>query len=287
MQVRRLRPATRPLERARWGQFERLERRECPAAPTLNGLSAVTSTGTQVTLQGYVSDESPQTSTVAFSGVLSGSATPNAYGWFSAVLNGSILGVVNAIATDNQALSSATASVTLTSQVPTVSVGATQNAADRYVTVQGNVTDETLGGRTVTLSGVVSGTAVTDAQGHYSVTLQASGLGTINATVADPWGQVSNQATYSLSSATPSIMDFVAIHMGGNQWKFKGKVIDEYAPGLTVTFGGLLQGSTAIVQNDGTFELIRTVFGDGEATAQVTDWWGLASLVASDWVDNV
>jgi virginiamycin B lyase len=168
---------------------------------------------------------------------------------------------------------------------PTVSVSVTYGA-QRTVTLSGQVTDAQPGGLTVNFSGMVVGSVVTNADGTFSATFQASGLGNVQAITTDAQGLVSNTATVTLASNPPTISNFVGSNSGG-VWTFTGKVNDSSPAGLTVSFGGLpsLAGKTATVQADGTFELVVALAAgeQGTVTAQTTNWWGQNSNVAQ-WV---
>lgn len=268
--------------------MESLERRLCMFAPTINTFTSNTGAGNDVTVSGHVVDEFPTSVVVTFGGKISGSVSPNAQGNFSFSTTASSLGTVTAVAVDNENLSSSTANSTLTSAVPTVTMSVNESAADRMVTLSGKITDETLAGRTVTFSGKVSGTATTDSLGNYSFTAQASALGTISVVVSDPWGQASATVVKSATSTNPTIVTFLATEGTNENWTFTGTVEDEFPIGLTVTFGGILQGRSAVVQSDKSFTLtLQIAVGvHSNATAQVTDWWGLVSAIESVAVNN-
>jgi hypothetical protein len=159
------------------------------------------------------------------------------------------------------------------------------------VVLSGNVSGAANGAdQAVSFSGVVSGTAYTDANGNYSATLVAQSLGNVSAQTADG---LSNVAQAKVSNVAPVINNFIAACSAANFWTVSGNVVDEYPPGLIVTLGGSvnsLYGATTTVQSDGTFsytkQLNNTSGDNGVVTAQVTDWWGLTSTVASSCVDQ-
>ena len=80
----------------------------------------------------------------------------------------------------------------------------------------------------------------------------------------------------------PQITAFEVIEDGGGFWTFVGVVEDENPGALIIEFGGVLQGHTVQVNEDGTFsytvELLQ--FEKGAVTAQTTDECGLESNVA-------
>jgi len=81
----------------------------------------------------------------------------------------------------------------------------------------------------------------------------------------------------------PSITSFTKQEDWGI-WRFNGTVIDDKpVAGLTIDFGGVLDGQTATVDGDGNFELVIELPSGttGTATAQTTDADGLVSNLAT------
>jgi hypothetical protein len=268
--------------RARLG-VEQLETRDCPSALTfMNFGVSVLNIGKQVELRGTISDTNPTSVQVNFTGVAIGSVYADANGFFDVKTNASGLGTVNASAIDNSG-NVAGASGQVTDMAPSMTLNFT-NGPNKQVTLSGKVTDAQPGGMTVTFSGVATGSVVTNADGTFSKTLTATALGTIYATTQDVWGLSSAAAQVTVTNSAPSITLF-ANNVSGNLWTFSGKVMDEYAPGLTVTFSGTpsVDGKTVIVQSDGTFSLTVTLQpGEtGWIYATTTDWWGVQSNIAA------
>jgi carbon monoxide dehydrogenase subunit G len=260
--------------------LERLETRDCPAGPVIATFTATNTTGTVVQLTGTVTDPNPASVSINFSGVMSGSTTADANGNFSFTANAAGLGTVNAVGTDSQQLQSNTAQAQVTCPKPTLTLNwdlVTQNEVLLY----GKVTAPTASGLTVTLTGVVSGTTVSDANGDFSVTLNASGVGNVSATLADVWNQVSNPASVTVSEPPPSFDSFKATNTSGTTWTFSGVVCDETPAGNTVSFSGTpsVSGKTCKTQNDGSFSLTITLQQGEEGTEEVicTDWFNLNS----------
>lgn len=166
----------------------------------------------------------------------------------------------------------------LTSPSLTLSVS---YGSGRMVTLSGQVTDDDPGGLTVTFTGKVVGSVVTNSTGAFNATFEASGLGDVLATVINRHGLTSSAASVTLTSSTPSIANFLATEGANNQWTFTGTVTDESAAGLSIIFGGLasLIGQSTTVQQNGTFSLtIQLQVGEqGQASVKTTDWWGLES----------
>lgn len=156
---------------------------------------------------------------------------------------------------------------------------------NRQVTLSGNLTGSSgaIPNETIDLSGAVSGTAVTNAQGAYSVTLTATTLGQVSAASADG---MSNIADFTLVSGTPTITNFGAIAEGSGLWYFFGSVANAPTQGEVVNFGGInaLQGQSVAVSSSGSFGFYAIVNTGGWATAQAVDWWGDTSQIASDYV---
>jgi hypothetical protein len=231
-------------------------------------------------LSGQVTDENPATVVVTFGGVAVGATSPDAGGSYSFPTVASGLGTVTAVALDEEGLGSGIVEADLTSMPPTVSLSL-QYGEQRWVTLSGTVSDEVPGGLTVTFTGVVNSSITTNSDGSFALTVQASALGDVNASTADQWGLTSNTATVTVTSNAPEIVGF-----GGRETPtgvvFTGTVIDESAPGLVVTFGGLLAGYSATVDSTGGFLLVVDLDWNayGSASAQVTDWWGLTSEIA-------
>jgi hypothetical protein len=152
----------------------------------------------------------------------------------------------------------------------------------RNIQLCGQVTEPgaNVSGLTVTISGEATGTTTTNSNGVYSVVLQAAALGDVHAKTVDGAGQASNDAVYTLACDPPVIQNFTA-SQNGNIWTFTGTVVDESAPGETVTFGGIsqLNGKTATVNSNGTFSLsVWLPSGlDNTVWAQDTNWWGQQS----------
>jgi hypothetical protein len=248
-------------------------------APMISGLTAVeTGNGKMVTVSGTVMDESPGGRTVTLSGVVSGTATTNAAGQFSATLQATALGTVTATTTDVWGLSSPLAQTQLTSAAPTITgFTVTETANGKQVTVSGTVSDASPGGRTVTLGGVLSGTIVTQSNGQFSATMEASALGTATAVTSDVWGQNSPTAQTQLTSPAPMIAGLTVVESGPNRTvTVSGAVTDISPGGRTVTLSGVVSG--AVVTNaNGTFSVTLQASGLGTISAVTTDVWGQSS----------
>jgi hypothetical protein len=162
---------------------------------------------------------------------------------------------------------------------------------NRTATVTGQVSGNAPAGLTVTLSGVVSGSVTTNANGTFTWTGPASALGQVQATVTDASG-VTVAAFTTLTDPPPAIVNFKAISNGYNSWTFTGQVQDAYAPGMVVQLGGIPSlansNASATVQANGTFSctLLLQPGEQGFGTAQCSDSWGQSSNQATAFVSN-
>lgn len=115
-----------------------------------------------------------------------------------------------------------------------------------------------------------------DATGSTSITVEATDQDGLSVSTTFP-------VTVNADNAPPQIVEF-----GGSQghtyWTFTGTILDEEPGGLTVTFGGLLEGLSAVSTADGFFEIQAIIGSSGTVTAQTTDRQDLDSNVAIEYV---
>ena len=109
-------------------------------------------------------------------------------------------------------------------------------------------------------------------------------------TVRDQYGQLSNTAEVDVHVAgdnAPQIVNFSVTECPDNHWRFEGNVGDEHPLGMTITFGGLLQGHATGVDDGGhfTYDVVLET-EEGLVTAQTSDCQGLRSNVAEDSVER-
>lgn len=148
---------------------------------------------------------------------------------------------------------------------------------NKEVTLSGSLFSQSgaVANQTINLGGVVSGTATTNAQGAYSVTLPVSKLGQVTAASADG---LSGTMNATLVGGTPTINGFSAVPQGGGVWLFSGYVTGAPTQGEVIHFDGLtaLADKSCNVNPDGSFSYYCRVFAGqgGIATAEATDWWG-------------
>jgi len=272
------RPAPRRQRRVQLS-LESLESRDCLTAPQITSFAVTPLDGHLVLLSGQVTGNPPG-GTVTFGGVVAGTTALDASNNFSLAAYATNLGAVTAVYTNGPNITSDAAQATLTSDPPVITLSLT-HGPNRTVNVSGRVTDEAPGNRTVYFSGAATGSAVTNAYGFFTATLQATALGSLQASVTDPWG-LPGTATISITNDPPVIVNFEASEQWGNLWNFSGQVLDESPGGLIVQFSGPngIDGRTVTVAANGWFNLTVPVTQNGFTTVRVTDWWGAQSLMA-------
>ncbi len=264
--------------------LEPLERRDCPAAPTLTFSASILANNT-VHLTGSVTTTDLNMSYVQFSGVISGSAQPNSAGQYDAFIDGSTLGTITAQAHHMINGDSSPVDATITSSAPTLTL--TRSYSGGAVTLSGHVTDEDAAGHNVTFTGTVSGSATTDNNGDFTYTTSNWSSGNVSATTTDCWGLQSNTATVTLVNQAPVISNFRAIQGAENSWTFRGQVTDEAPAGLTVTLHSTtiaaVNNQTVTVGIDGSFSttLQLPAGSSGSVTAQTWDNLNQASNLAT------
>jgi hypothetical protein len=134
------------------------------------------------------------------------------------------------------------------------------------------VTDEDPGGREVMIWGVADAYLTTAADGTFSTTVSAYGLGSIYAMATDAWYQSSNVAEVTLTSAAPTIT--LSLSYGaGNLVTLSGRVTDEDPGGREVMIWGVADAYLTTAA-DGTFSVTVESYGPGAIYAMTTDAWG-------------
>jgi hypothetical protein len=279
----RRRPEVKRLKRARLS-LEGLEERYCldgnPPPPVITLLTATVLTGHRVELSGTVSDNNPANIAVVFSGAVAGNTSTNTTGGFDYITSNASLGTVTAVATDSYNQQSNPVSVTISVPAPTISKSVTYNPRTS-VTISGSVTDIDAASLSVSFSGKMTGAAADDANGNYTFTQNASGLGTVNLSTTNLWGVSSPVTFVQLTCPNPQIIYFQGQEAPGNVWTLTGTVSDRTPSGLTVTFSGLPSWNNvqATVTPGNTFSAVETMgtSENGPVQATVKNWWGLVS----------
>jgi len=175
-------------------------------AVTPPSLTLMVAYGTQttVTLSGQLTDIDQGSQTITISGVASGSVVTASNGSYSLTTQATALGTVQASTTDSWGQASNTAQVTLTSNPPQITNFAAIEEPGNMWTFQGQVTDQSPQGLTVTFSGLPSldgQTATVGANGWFylTITLGSGESGIACAQTTDCWGQASNVAQSSVT----------------------------------------------------------------------------------------
>lgn len=152
----------------------------------------------------------------------------------------------------------------------------------RSVTLSGTVSDSEPGGLTVTFSGVVSGSATTGADGSFSLTADATGLGNVFASVTNALGATSDTASAEVTSLAPSVSVSV-IRGSGSLWTISGSANDESMSDLVVMISGLGVSTPLTLSTNGAFSINVELDANscGAITATATDCWGLYSTATS------
>lgn len=159
---------------------------------------------------------------------------------------------------------------------------------NKQVTLTGGLSNGSgpVANQTIYFNGAVQGTATTNAQGTYTVTLPAKSLGQVTAVSSDG---LSNRATFNLASQTPTINNFDAVSLGNGYWKLTGTVSGAPYQGEVVDFGTLaaVDGQHANVNQDGSFSFYCYIpSGEGGTVSAVAvDWWGDTSDVSGAFVN--
>jgi hypothetical protein len=250
-------------------RVEGLEDRWCPATPI--SFTAQVLPGHQVQLSGNLAGEAVAGVVVTFTGAVNATTTTDSTGAFSYTTSDASLGIVYASASE---FDDAAAEIAV--ERPDISALSLKYSDEESITVTGSLTDIDAAGRTITFSGAANGAVTTDNLGRFSFTTAMTQFGMLQADMTDLWNQAADTEAVYVSSGLPVILDFACHVEDGNLWVFTGRVNDEYPEGLTIRFGGLLQGHTTTVQADGTFSftIILEPGTSGTVTAITTDWWG-------------
>lgn len=157
----------------------------------------------------------------------------------------------------------------------------------KTVTLSGALSGGTnVGGVAIDISGQADGITSTDANGHYTITLTADGLGMVYAAA------VGTDATAmdELWDVAPEVTSFTVTEGAGGVWTFSGS-ISYHRPfdTMTITFGGVpitVSGGGASANSSGSFTWLVTLNGtasdNGLVWAEAVSPWGLVSDKAYD-----
>jgi hypothetical protein len=146
------------------------------------------------------------------------------------------------------------------------------------VTLSGTVTDIDVGAESVHFTGVASGDATCDYSGHFTLNTTVSGLGAIDATVTNLWGQVSNTAEVNVT-APPSVTINTQVN-AGRTVVLSGTVTGDHAAGAMVMFSGAFNGST-MADSNGNYSCTTTSASMGTVSVTAIDTAYRSSAPAS------
>jgi hypothetical protein len=132
---------------------------------------------------------------------------------------------------------------------------------------------------TVAFTGVLSGSTTADASGNFSLTADATTLGTINAVATDSQQLHSSSTPVTLTCPRPGVSLSLA-YVTRNQVDLYGSVSAQSPGGLTLTFAGVVTGTTT-TDASGHFDVVESATGVGQVQATVTDVWAQVSDPAS------
>ncbi len=182
-------PRTKPRasERQRLS-VEQLEARDCPSALAIPAFSTQVLPGHKVVLTGSVSGANAAGTTVNFSGAVTGSVTADANGNYTFTTTATAAGTVTAVAVDTQNDACVPVSAPIVPTAPTITLAVTAVSPNSYL-LSGTVTDVDAAGEIVSITGAMTGTATTDANGNFSFKLPTSNLGTVDVSTTDLWAR--------------------------------------------------------------------------------------------------
>ncbi|MBL8830065.1 MAG: hypothetical protein JNM18_24005 [Planctomycetaceae bacterium] len=257
-----------------WGQVGNSSTTVSSSTPSLSFSATPTGNGRQVHVTGQVTDDEGGLG-VSFSGVFSNSITVDAQGNFAFDIDASSLGQVSGSVTDAWG-QNGTSSATVDETAPTVTIAICQTGNGREICVTGSVDGRGMAGRSISLSGVASGTGTINADGTYSITVIASSLGQVSASVTNAWDQAGS-ASGDIYNEAPQVTS-VNVGYSSNDVFFDGTVQDEAALSAVVNYEYFATGSTSVI-NQNEFYLVtpQGVPGIHVIVFTVVDVWGVSS----------
>jgi hypothetical protein len=148
-----------------------------------------------------------------------------------------------------------------------------------WVQVGGNLTGPNSAGVQICLTGAVTASVSTDANGNFSYSTQNAVLGTVTGVGTYPGGGTTNPAYATVGKAPPNVS--LAISYGSQRTvTLSGYVSDIDKAALTITFSGVVSGSVH-TNSDGSFSFTTQASGLGGVQAATVDLWGQQSNTAS------
>ncbi len=257
--------------------------------PSVDSLAVTYGTGTEVTITGQVTDETPGGLPVDFYGSVYGTAVTDTSGYFSLhVPDGSAsLGYVDVSVYDAWGRP-AYDTTEITSDEPVIDSLGVAYGYHTEVAIAGHVTDEDPDGLTVYFSGAVEGSAVTDSNGDFTIQVAdgIASLGEVTVSVSDAWGQGAYDYAMIEGDDPPEIISFTTAVSGTGLLSVEGTVLDEDPVGLTVTITFLGNEYEVTTDSNGEFAW-EMQLEEGEEdwlTAIASDWWTVESEAEGDYV---
>ena len=241
---------------------EQLETRDCPSV----SVGADLLSGNQVEIMGTVAGAGAADAVIDFNGAITGSTTADANGNFSYTTTSAAPGTVSVVALNSQQATLGTASAAIPAS-PDITLGLSY-LSQQTVMLSGNVTGVNPASETVTFSGEVSGSTVTDANGNFSYIGNIAGVGAIDAVTTDSFGRASNTAQVGVTAAP--IVTLSTHVFAGHAVELTGTVSGAYAAGATVTFSGAITGSVTADAN-GNFTYMTKSASLGVVSAVASD----------------
>lgn len=261
--------------------LERLETRACPIGGIfqLTSFTSTTLPGHLVRLDGTTAGDPPAGVQISLTGHAAGATGLHGDGSFSYTTTEATLGPVTAQGVVGSTAVSNAMDSAITDTAPLITLRVVYGSQNN-ITLSGTVTDIDRGNLRVKLRGPVKASALTDADGNFSVSTACPSLGWEDASVVDEWGLNSNPASVNIYAPPPHITSFGGIESPGNIWTFSGTLTDSDPGGLRVYLAGFpsLDGVYATVGNDGRFSVPVQMSPNenGQVLAMVTDWWNLS-----------
>jgi len=183
--------------------LELLETRDCPSAAVITSFTAINTDGYHVQLSGQLTDESPATCLVQFSGVITGQVYADTRGHFAMTATVARTGTVTAVANDDEGLTSdAVLAKVCENAAPNIINFYGSHSSGTTWTFYGQVADESPGTCVVKLGGpsaLQGRTVQVNTDGTFSITVEipeeCTWVATAKAT--DMYGLESDLAYYA------------------------------------------------------------------------------------------
>lgn len=259
-------------------------------APSIGPLSVTYGTGTEVTISGSVSDDDPATVGIYVSGATYGEAVPDANGNFTVhVADGQSFAGVATVFAEDQWYQYTSTDLSIGPDAPTFQALQVTYGEGTAVTISGVVNGQDPAGLNVDLFGAVYGSATTDSQGNFSLTVPDGDaeLGDVYLGVWDAW---SNPAwsTVTIQSQPPSLANMQINVSGTRLLSVIGDVVDESPGGLTVNITFMNDPYSVTADAAGHFTWFRPLnsWEEGFLDIVATDDWGLESTMLRDYVGD-